>query len=418
MNLLRHNILRPSGSDEGGFPVATYGRARDGWDAEAQAGDRARTEPLEDWQGLGGLRRWRLWHFSWRELLWGLLLPEKRHRLLPTIPGTVLLVVTCAIGMGAYNTGNNILFLTLALLLSSLGLGGALAWLNFSGIEWRLRPAPPFRVGQEAEVAVELRNRKRVLPTYALWFDLEARPTQAETRLFLRRRLEAGGADRLGWTYRPARRGRETLVLSGAGSLFPFGFLRKTVGATVRREVRVWPARVAYTFTGAAVARFQLESEEVAKPGTGNDLLGLRRYRVGDSHRHIHWKASARLRHLLVRQHATEGAATFGLWLEATATLWPRPEQFELLCRLAGSLAEDLFRQGRLDSVAIDGEPPLLVRGVRDVETWLDRLAVLEPGAAARRRGGPRLRGALLTFEPEGERGVCARLGHEIAARV
>jgi len=387
--------------------------------AASAAPDAVAPDSPDEWHGIAGPRRRRRWlQFTWREMLWGLLLPEKRQRILPTIPGLMLLVMILAIGMAAYNTGNNLLFITLALLLSSLVLSGVLAWLNFSGTEWRLRPVPPFRVGQEAEVGIELRNCKRLLPTYALWFDLEARPTMAGTRLYLRRRLEVGGSERLGWTFRPTRRGRETLVLSGMGSLFPFGFLRKTMGATVRREVRVWPARVACNFTGAAAARFQMESEEVAKPGTGNDLLGLRRYRIGDSHRHIHWKASARLRHLLVRQYATEGAETFALWLESAESLWTRPEQFELLCRLAGTLAEDLFRIGRLDSVAVDAEMPLLVRRLRDVETWLDRLAVLEPGPAARRRAGPRVRGALVTFEPDGERGVCARLGHTIAARV
>ena len=378
----------------------------------------AAVEP-DEWQGIVGSARRRWWsQFTWRELLWGLLLPEKRQRILPTVPGLVLLVMMLAIGMAAYNTGNNILFITLALLLSSLVLSGVLAWLNFSGTEWRLVAVPPFRVGQEAEAIVELRNRKKLLPTYALWFDIEARTAGAEARLYLRNRLEVGGTGRLVWTFRPTRRGRETLLLSGVGSLFPFGFLRKTMGATVRREARVWPARVACSFTGAAAARFQMESKEVAKPGGGSDLLGLRRYRAGDSYRSIHWKASARMRQLLVRQNATEGAETFALWLETTETLWTRPEQFELLCRLAGTLAEDLFRIGRLDSVAVDNEPPLLVRRIRDVETWLDRLAVLEPGPAVRRRAEPRVRGALLSFEPDGERGICARLGHEIAARV
>ena len=378
----------------------------------------AAVEP-DEWQGIVGSARRRWWsQFTWRELLWGLLLPEKRQRILPTVPGLVLLVLMLAIGMAAYNTGNNILFITLALLLSSLVLSGVLAWLNFSGTEWRLVAVPPFRVGQEAEAIVELRNRKKLLPTYALWFDIEARTAGAEARLYLRNRLEVGGTGRLVWTFRPTQRGRETLLLSGVGSLFPFGFLRKTMGATVRREARVWPARVACSFTGAAAARFQMESKEVAKPGGGSDLLGLRRYRAGDSYRSIHWKASARMRQLLVRQNATEGAETFALWLETTETLWARTEQFELLCRLAGTLAEDLFRIGRLDSVAVDNEPPLLVRRIRDVETWLDRLAVLEPGPAVRRRAEPRVRGALLSFEPDGERGICARLGHEIAARV
>ncbi len=374
----------------------------------------------EEWHGVGGRRqrRWSLARIGWSRLLWGLLVPEKRERILPTPAGLVLLAMILAIGMGAYNTGNNILFITLALLLSSLVLSGVLAWLNFSGTEWRLRPVPPFRVGQEAEVVVELRNRKRVLPTYALWFDLEARSTGERTRLHLRRRLEVGGTERLDWSYRPVRRGIDTLVLSGVGSLFPFGFLRKTMGMSVRREVRVWPARVAVPFGAVAALRHRTESEEVAKPGLGSDLLGLRRYRSGDSHRHIHWKASARTGQLLVRQHAAESAAVFSLWLDDAAALWGRPEQFELLCRAAGSLAEDLFRSGRLGSVAVGAEPPLAVRRIRDVETWLDRLAVLEPAASGRPRPAPRLRGAVLTFEPDGERGIRVRFGQEIAARL
>ncbi len=376
-------------------------------------------EAAEGWFGPGGARSRQRWHgFSWHELLWGLLLPEKRQRVLPTVAGMVLLLVTVAIGLGAYNTGNNILFITLALLLSSLVLSGVLSWLNFSGTEWRLLLAPPFRAGQAAEVVVELRNRKRLLPTYALWFDLEARASAASTRLFLHGRLDLGATERLAWSFRPVRRGRETLVLSGVGSQFPFGFLSKTAGAVVRREVLVWPARVACRFTGAVAARFQLESEEVPKPGTGSDLLGLRQYRLGDSHRHIHWKASARMRQLLVRQNATEGASTFALWLDSTAAQWPRAEQFELLCSLAGTLAEDLFRLGRLESLTLDGEAPLLIRSVRDLETWLDRLAVLEPHATPVRRTVPRVRGALVTFVAEGERGICACLGNEIAVRV
>lgn len=376
-------------------------------------------ESGEPWHGLGGARRrGRRGPFSWRDLLWGLLLPQKRERVLPTAAGLVLLVLTIALGLAAYNTGNNILFLTLALLLSSLVLSGVLAWLNFSGTEWRLRPQAPYRVGQEAAVVLELRNRKRLLPTYALWFDVEAAPTGAQTRLYLRRRLEVGGGERLEWAFRPARRGREVVALAGVGSLFPFGFLRKSLATAVRCEVRVWPARVVCRFEAAAATRFEREHDEVAQPGTGQDLLGLRRYRAGDSHRHIHWKASARVRQLLVRENAAEAARTFTLWLDSAGELWPRPEQFELLCSFAGSLAEELFRLGRLDGVALDDEAPQAVRRIRDVETWLDRLAVLEPGPAGRRRSTPRARGALLVLEPDGERGIRARLGHTIAARV
>jgi len=350
-------------------------------------------------------------------MLWGLLLPERRQRTLPTLPGVVLIVLALAIGSAAYNTGSNILFITLSLLLASLVLSGVLSWFNFARTEWRLATPPALRVGQEAVVAVEVRNRKRVLPAYVLWFDLEVPLAQQRHRLHLRERLGAGGERRLEWAFHPPRRGVERLRIEGVGSLFPFGFLRKTAGAGVEQAVRVWPARVAYRFSGAVPARHQLLSEEVPRAGGGSDLLGLRRYQPGDSHRHIHWKASARLRQLLVRQNTAERAMTFSLHVETPAAGWPRPEQFELLCSLAGTLAEDLFRAGRLDRVAVDDEPPLEIRRIRDVETFLDRLAELAPTPVRRSRPAARPRPATITFEPEGERGICARLGGNIAAR-
>jgi uncharacterized protein (DUF58 family) len=335
------------------------------------------------------------------------------------MPGVVLITLILVIGLAAYNTGNNILFITLALLLSSLVLSGVLSWMNLAGTEWRLRPVPPFRAGQDASVWVELRNRKRLLPSYALWLDMVARPSGVEGRLVLPGRLDVGGElGRLEWRFRPARRGLETVTLDAVGSLFPFGFMRKSASTGLSTQVIVWPERVACHFIGAAAARFRRESQEVARPGTGSDLLNLRPYRAGDPLRHIHWKASARLRQLFVRQHATEGAATFGVLMETSASVWTRPEQFELLCSFAGSLAEELFRLGRLESLAIDGEAPLPVLRVRDLETWLDRLALLEPSAPVRRRVAAGARGALITFEPDGERGVRAKLGNDIAARI
>jgi uncharacterized protein (DUF58 family) len=244
-----------------------------------------------------------------------------------------------------------------------------------------------------------------------------ARLSGLRKRLYLRGRLAPGGGGRLEWTFRPAQRGVETLSLDGVGSLFPFGFLRKTIAAEGGCEVPVWPARIAYRFTGAAPLRHQLLSEEIPRAGGGSDLLGLRRYQPGDSHRQVHWKASARLRQLLVRQNATESAMMFSLQIDTAAALWPQAAQFELLCSLAGTLAEDLFRAGRLDAVAIDDGPPREIQCIRDVETLLDRLAELQPRTGERLAAG-RWRATTITFAPEGERGICAWLGDNIAARV
>jgi uncharacterized protein (DUF58 family) len=217
--------------------------------------------------------------------------------------------------------------------------------------------------------------------------------------------------------FKPERRGRLRVELAAVGSLFPFGFLKKDIGTEVQAETVVWPAPVAYVRHAVGGMRRSAGGERVSRAGSGGDLLALRRYGVGDSHRLIHWKASARTGTLLVRQFAAEVAEGYSMWLRTDAGRWPRPEQFELLVRFAATLAEDLYRTGRLVAVAIDAERPAAIRRVHDLELWLDRLAVVQPASGIPGAGEfMAARQNVMTFAPDGVRGVAALVGGEKAA--
>ncbi len=378
----------------------------------------------------------------WSALLWSLIYPRRTQRIAPTVSGVLLIALSFGVGLAAYNAGNNILFITLALLLGCLVLSGVLSWLNFRRVRWTLNVAAPLRVGQEAVVALQLKSGKRVLPTYGLWFDLAARavafggPGRAETtfsarsadvkaaleqmetaeareQVFLDTRLDPAGEARIEWVFKPQRRGPLRVELESVGSLFPFGFLKKSFAAAESAETLVWPAAVEYRRLAVPVARQQAGGERVSRVGGGSDLLALRRYEMGDSHRLIHWKASARTGRMLVRQFAAENTQEYSIWVDTRDERWVRAEQFELLLGFAATLAEDLFRAGKLASVAMDAEPPRPVRRVRDLETFLDQLAAVPPvgpgdvkraRANVARTGGARRN--LVTFAPEGARNV------------
>jgi uncharacterized protein (DUF58 family) len=372
--------------------------------------------------------------------------PQRGHRILPTIPGLVLIGLSFGIGTAAYNSPSNILFITLSLLLACLILSGVLSWLNLRGVRWRLRVAPPLRVGHDMVIALELRNTKRFLPTYGLWFEFAARSAapaaeqraestvtgrgidvratlakadaaEARGRGVLPGRLDPGGESRVEWVLKPDRRGLLRVELAGVGSLFPFGFLRKEIGTGLSAETLVWPAPVEYRRHPAAGPRRSLGGERVARAGTGGDLLALRRYTAGDSHRLIHWKASARTRQLLVRQFSAENAEGFSLWLRTDAGMWTNAEQFELLISFVATLAEDFFRAGRLIGVAINAEPPAAVRRVHDLELFLDQLSVLQPvGEALAQSGLSTAKQNVITFAPDGARGVAAYVDGQKAA--
>ena len=365
---------------------------------------------VTDWQGSRRRGANELGH-RWRTMLWSLVYPHRGERILPTVPGTLLITVAMGIGMAAYNTSSNILFITLSLLLACLVSSGVLSWLNIRGVAWRLRVMPPLRVGQEHAVTLELTNRKRILPTYGLWFDFVITGVAKPVRCALDGRLDPQGETRLEWTMRPERRGMIAVEMVAVGSLFPFGFLRKIIGSELKREMLVWPAPVAYQRFTMGAWRQLGQGEQRSIVGHGGDLLALRPYAQGDSHRLVHWKASARLQRIMVRQFATEMQAGFALWVQTSAEVWTRPEQFELLCRFAATLAEDYFRSGRLTSVALNDEPPQAVRSVHDLELFLDRIALaalVDQPYQPSTSGGAGNRFNLLTFAPDGARGVLA----------
>lgn len=377
------------------------------------------------WSGPAGKAARRSEPWRWRRILWGLIFPRKGERIRPTVAGVALITLSLGIGLAAYNTANNILFITLSLLLACLILSGVLSWLNFRGVRWRIEAMPPFRVGQSAAVGLEVKNDKRLVPSYGLLFDLRSTSEPVGTTLHLRERLDPRGEIvTMDWVIRPARRGMERVELSSVGSLFPFGFLKKHISGNLHRDVVVWPAPVEYQRFAVPARQRPQTGERLARLGHGGDLFSLRTYTAGDSHRLIHWKASARLRQLMVRQFAAESRASFALWLAVPAEIWSRHEQFELLCSFVVTLAEDLFKAGRLSAVAINDEPLQAVRRIGDLEAFFDRVAVLQPVEAARAGSAApfsatpgRPRRNLLTFAPDGARGVLAHVdGHKAAA--
>jgi uncharacterized protein (DUF58 family) len=368
---------------------------------------------LSEWSGPGaGPPVWRA--FNPLRLLLSLVVPPKGQKVVPTKSGVMLIVLALVIGTGAYNTSSNILFITLSLMLSTFVVSGVLSWMNFHGTAWRVRFQHPFRVGQQSVAVIDIHNGKSVLPTYSLAFDFRV-SSGDNGRLVLRRRLDPGETRRLEWSFRPARRGRELVEMTGVGSQFPFGFLYKHFGGRYTREVYVWPARTSYHAALNAIAAPESHGDVLSQIGAGTDFVNLRPYQPGDSHRHVNWKASARQRRLMVRQLRAENHSGFFLHIDSAASVWRRPEQFEQLCSLAATLAEDLFRQGQLAGATINDGALFRIRRVADLDLLLDQLAVLEPvETAGRSRSLPRHN--VICFRPGDPDGVHAHIRGQKAA--
>ena len=321
-----------------------------------------------------------------------------------TVTGWCLIVVSFGLGVAAYNTASNILFLTLSLLLSSLVLSGILSWINFRKLQWELQAPTHLKVGEVGMAEVDLANGKTLFPSMAICFQVKTEMTDAAERLYMHQALRADESCKLEWTFVPQHRGAFQLRLSGVQSQFPFGFLQKTIGSNSETSVLVWPARIDYTFQASPGGQRISVGASRKNSGLGSDLLNIRPYERGDPPRLVHWKATARMRRLMIRQLAQEGESGYHLQLDPDAARWS-PEQFEVLCSLVCSIADDLFQLGRLESVALGDSSALPVRTIHELHDFFDRLARLE--RLPQTGGTPSsVRSNRLTFRPCGESGI------------
>ncbi len=311
------------------------------------------------------------------------ILPRRAERTKLTLAGWMLIFVSMGIGSAAYNTASNILFLTLSLILSSLVLSGVLSLINFRRLDWTLHVPNRLQVDEPALAEVGVVNRKRIFPSMSLAFEVIHSEVSEPTTIYLPRAIGSGEQVKVDWQLMPRRRGPCMLQLQTVASKFPFGFILKKVGIDEAREVLVWPARIGYQWAPQGEGRRLSSGRSRHKVGVGSDLLKIRDYVPGDAPRLIHWKASARRQRLMVRQLAQEGEGGFHLFVDAEAGLWSEAS-FEQLCSLAATLAEDLYRQGRLESVQTSAGQRMPVPGMRQLHHFFDELAVLEPQTTAR----------------------------------
>lgn len=353
-----------------------------------------------DWQ-LAGLRkpkslRERLW-----QTLWFLLLPAEERKTTPTVTGFVLILVCLGLGVAAYNAGssNNILFLALSLLLSGILLSGLLSGINFGGLRWRLVVPPHLRVNERVDLQVELGNAKRWWPTFSMRVKVAARRSDITQDLFLGGCLRAGQQCSLKCSFTPPRRGWEQLRVASLASSYPFGFLDKLVRNDNAQKVLVWPARVDYELVWPGGQLSHRSGQLVRRPGSGEQLYNIRRYHSGDHQRLVHWKATARMKRLMVRQLMEEQQDGFALLIDPSRKRWLHEAQFENLCSLAAALAEDLFAGERFLAYAIGPDGPHPVARVDDLHRFLDKLALLSLGENASE--APRIHlPQVLSFEP------------------
>jgi uncharacterized protein (DUF58 family) len=252
--------------------------------------------------------------------------------------GRTFLVVTVGVGVGAMNTGNNLLYLVLGTLLSAIVVSGVLSERCLRGLEVR-------RIGTDGAFAGEpFPHRwalfRRTGASFALEIS-EEHPALPGSALVPY--LAAGEELTARADVTAARRGPYLLREVRVTTRFPFGLFAKSRMFELPGELRVLPRRVPSSH-GHQGSNDGVPGD-AGNPGKTNgagDVAGLSPLREGDDARHIHGLRSAALGHWVRLDREREERRTHVL--EATDA--GPPERVDRACEQLAARARSLLAAG------------------------------------------------------------------------
>jgi len=305
-----------------------------------------------------------------------------------TREGWIYLVGIVLVSLAAVNTGNNLLFLVLACLVSSILMSGILSSATLAGVAMRLNLPEHIFAGQSVRGSLELKNEKLTLPSFSLRVEGVATKSQPAAALlstpvyfpYIPRRQSVKQSVPLLFPKRGAYRQEAFRIVTR----FPFGFLQKARRLDLLSEALVYPSVEATPEFLELLPGVQGAIESVAK-GRGQDLYALRDYLPTDSARHVHWKASARSGSLMVREFAREDDYRVLLVFdphssaaEPNATI-ADTHRFEQAVTYCAALAWTFRERNALLEYRSDGADFPLAPATENVFAILRHLALVQP---------------------------------------
>lgn len=271
-----------------------------------------------------------------------------------TSDGVKFLLFTIGIGIAAINTGNNLLYLLLAMMLSLVIISGCLSELCLRRLTFQRHVPDLIMADKPTTVTLSVINRNPRLSSFSVRFFDVIDGRDVDRGLYVSH-LPPHRSILLSYPLLATKRGRIRLEGIRSQTLFPFGLFLKRAFCPVEADILVGPAikPLSLRFVEEIVSEGQGLS--LPKRGYGTELYNLRLYRAGDDSRAIHWMTTARTSQLIVRETEAEDQCRITLLL---STIAPDSddEVFERSVTLAASLLWQLSKKTYPIRLIVDDE--------------------------------------------------------------
>lgn len=234
-----------------------------------------------------------------------------------TRAGWCFIAIILGVGFAALNTGNNLLYLVLALMLAFLVLSGLLSEASLRGI--RIERSLPREIfaGSPNRVVLRVHNDQRRNPAFAITIEdrLEVPGgIEAAGRTFVLR-IGPQSTEARSYPFEPSHRGDIRFDGFRVSTRFPFGLFVKSRELDLPESAIVYPAVQRVPFD-SQTAHSDTDPDEIAgQSKDGDEIAGLREFQPGDSLVRVHWRSSARAGRLVVGEREGFAAAEFEVQL-------------------------------------------------------------------------------------------------------
>jgi uncharacterized protein (DUF58 family) len=292
-----------------------------------------------------------------------------------TREGALYFIFVLLLSLAAVSTGNNLLYIILAVLLSAIVISGIISRNSLKQVSLSLQMPENVFVKDTVSVKVSMKNLKRIFPSISILVeDSEQRRQEslpARLKYFLKRfggrEIESKKSDRnmlRQAAYFPIlrpgeikselilqsfpRRGAYTLQGFWISTRFPFGFFQRGEHIEAQGEVLVYPSieEPSSFFRLLPLIPGKVESRHL---GTGESLFSIREYQNGESARTIDWKATAKAHKLMAREFAQDEESKLCLILDTRlhlADTQVNEERFERAISITAGIAAHFIEEG------------------------------------------------------------------------
>ena len=275
--------------------------------------------------------------------------------------GWYYLLILAVVFGGAVFKEVNLLLILAGMLLGPLLLNWQAVGSNLRGLSVQRKLPSTLSAGDRLSVGLNLSNARRRLGAWAVVVEEQIQrvagtaanhhrpPPLCPSVLFPY--VPAGQTRKGAYRGRLVERGRHEFGPLRLSTRFPFGLFSRTITVGRRETLIVLPrlGRLADGWAARRLEAFAGADRRRQRPGPEGDFYGVREWRQGDGRRLIHWRSSARLGKLVVRQFERprnrDAAVVLDLWQPEPAAAEHR-ENVELAVSFAATVLADLCRKG------------------------------------------------------------------------